>query len=445
VETSRITVMTRRGSRDGEMVVEALRALPYQLERCWFELRVPVSGPAILVLDDEDVADAADLIPLVGDAAVIVVTAPALAATPPLPSTADLCVWPCSSQELFTRLHRIVRPRAPASPPGVDTDLTSFGIIGRSPKLLVSMRRLRKLAACDAAVLIEGETGTGKEVAARALHYLGPRRERPFVPVNCGGIPDTLFESELFGHARGAFTHAIEARLGLVSMAGAGSLFFDEVDSLSAKGQVTLLRFLQERRYREVGGDRERTSEAGIIAASNRDLRALVEAGAFRQDLYFRLRIGCVSLPSLRERTSDIALLARHFLRIFAGHYHQPLKVLDGAALAWLELQPWEGNVRELENLLHRAFLLSEGRVLGVADLAAEDPAPEREAAPFECSFDEARRQVVEAFERNYLADLMRHTRGNVSRAARLAGKERRSLGRLLAKHDIDREEFAKG
>lgn len=320
---------------------------------------------------------------------------------------------------------------------------SALGVVGRSREFVATLRRLRRLASCTAPVLIGGETGTGKELAARALHYLGPRAGHPFVPVNCGAIPDALLESELFGHQRGAFTDAVESRMGLVAVAGAGTLFLDEVDSLAPRAQVVLLRFLQERRYRPVGGDREHESHATIISASNTDLAARVREGSFRRDLYFRLRVGDVVLPPLRRRGNDIELLAGHFLRKLAGQYRQPLRLPDAGAIAWLHAQRWEGNIRELENVLHRAYLLSSGRSITVTDLQdATGTHSQPDDLDMTLSFDDARRSVTEAFERRYLCELMRRTAGNISAASRLARKERRALGRLLVKHDIDRRDY---
>ncbi|MGH8438274.1 MAG: sigma-54 interaction domain-containing protein [Pseudomonas sp.] len=326
------------------------------------------------------------------------------------------------------------------------------GMIGQAPRFQAVMSLLPKFANWDAPVLIEGETGTGKELVARAIHYGGRRRAKPFVPVNCGAIPESLIENELFGHSRGAFTDAGTTGLGLLRLADQGTLFLDEIDALPGRGQVALLRFLQDGQYRPLGAQREETADVRVIVASNRKLESLVEAGGFRADLLFRLRVLSLELPPLRERLGDPLLLANHFLREFALRYGDTLppesNCLDSRAHAWFDSYSWPGNVRELENLIHREFLLSEGCELSIpgptASMAARsDPglilAIPTNAVP---TYASARLQVLDAFDRKYLEDLLRHTRGNVTQAARLAGKERSALGKLLKKHHIDCSRF---
>ncbi|WP_297528246.1 sigma-54 interaction domain-containing protein [Thiohalobacter sp.] len=318
-------------------------------------------------------------------------------------------------------------------------ELEALGLIGRSPRLLQVLRQLKLFARAKAPILILGETGTGKELAARALHYLGPRRARPFVPVNCASFPDALVESELFGYRRGAFTDAKENSRGLVAEAEGGTLFLDEIDSLSLKAQGTLLRFLQERVYRPVGASREVASDVALIAATNRDLVACVAGGDFRQDLYYRLDVARVMLPPLRERTGDIALLARHFLERFAEMYGSGPRRFSVAALAWMEAQRWPGNVRELENFVHREFLKATGECIEPETVVTEGEQSEGLAVE---DYNTARRRVMTAFEVDYVRRLLEITGGNVTRAAELAGKERRAFGRLVKKHGIDRGEF---
>ena len=200
--------------------------------------------------------------------------------------------------------------------------------VGASDALVAALQQLRQVARCEAPVLIEGETGTGKELAARAIHYGGARRDGPFVPVNCGAIPETLVESELFGHERGAFTDAREKRTGLVAEARGGTLFLDEVDALNARAQVTLLRFLQDQRYRPVGTPREQRGDVRVIASTNRPLDALAEAGQFRADLLYRLKVLHLVMPPLRDRGDDAVLLAHHFVARFVAQYRMPTKTL---------------------------------------------------------------------------------------------------------------------
>jgi DNA-binding NtrC family response regulator len=295
------------------------------------------------------------------------------------------------------------------------------------------------MAACDAPVLIEGETGTGKELAARAIHYQSDRRDRPFIPVNCGAIPDSLIESELFGHRKGAFTDAKDNQPGLVTLAEGGSLFLDEVDALSPKGQVTLLRFLQDQEFRPLGARHLEKGDVRILAASNAHLAELAQSGAFRPDLLYRLRILCLSLPPLRERHGDVAFLSTGFLEACDQRYRFGLKTLHPETLQWMDRYPWPGNIRELENLLYREYLLSEAPVIRI-----EPPASLHASAPGgqdhhggDIAFNRAKARAIEVFERGYLVSLMDVARGNVSLAAKLAGKERRSLGKLLKKHGL--------
>jgi two-component system, NtrC family, response regulator GlrR len=313
-----------------------------------------------------------------------------------------------------------------------------FRIIGESPVFLRALDRLRRIAFSDAPVLIEGETGSGKEVAARAVHYGGARRAAPFVPLNCGALPDALFESELFGHERGAFTDARERRRGLVSEAEGGTLFLDEVDALALKAQVALLRFLQDQCFRPLGSAREHQGNVRLIAASNRPLEALVAAGTFRQDLLYRLKVLHVELPPLRLRGRDAALLAEHFAERYARKYAVEPQVFDRRRLDWVAMQPWPGNIRELENWVHREVLM------GNEAASADDTDAPRACAPVSGavlpSFREAREQALRAFERDFVQRALRQTQGNVSAAAQLVGKERRAFGRLIKKHAIVRQ-----
>jgi two-component system, NtrC family, response regulator GlrR len=320
-------------------------------------------------------------------------------------------------------------------------------LVGRAPAFLDSLRLIRRFAESDLTVLVLGETGTGKELAARAIHYLGRRRDRPFVPINCGAIPDSLVENELFGHARGAFTDGREGAPGLIADAEGGTLFLDEVETLSPKAQVALLRFLQDGIYRPLGARVPVKGNVHVVAASNLDLAALVEKGEFRRDLMYRLQIGALRMPPLRERRSDIAVLAQHFVRKLCRQYGRPERSLDAAALAVLERHDWPGNVRELENVIHRQFVLSDSTVMPIDEAclrASGDPPPAPEAAvPYEIGFRRAKERVIEAFERDYVRWALEETGGNVSAAARRSEKERRTFGKLLKKYGIDRRSYA--
>ena len=325
---------------------------------------------------------------------------------------------------------------APAVPDHDGAD--AVGIIGASEACIALTEQVRRIARADAPVLIEGETGSGKELVARAVHYLGARRCRPFVPVNCGAIPESLAEAELFGHVRGAFTDAKTSRAGVVAHADGGTLFLDEIDALPVKGQVTLLRFLQDRRYRPVGNSAECFSDARVVAACNRPLAALATSGAFRSDLLYRLNIFYLRVPPLRERTGDITLLARHFVGLFCRRYGLEPKSLHGDTLEWMQRYAWPGNVRELENLLHRLVLLCDDDTIRYDGETAPGSRP-AERCP---NFQSAKAKAIATFERDYLTRVLNEANGNISAAARLACKERRSLGKLMKKHGIVREHY---
>jgi two-component system, NtrC family, response regulator GlrR len=310
-------------------------------------------------------------------------------------------------------------------------------VIGRSPTFRVAQTLIRKMAAFDATVLIEGETGTGKELAARAIHYSGARADRPFVPVNCGTIPDSLIESELFGHRRGAFTDARDDRPGLVEFARGGTLFLDEVDTLTPKAQVALLRFLQDQQFRPLGGRRYEQADVRVMAASNRSLERQAEAAEFRLDLLYRLKVLHLTLAPLRERHGDIPLLAQHFLSKAAARYGKPELPIDPATLEWFERYSWPGNIRELENLVSREFLLAEGNCVSIAPPASVAAKPL--AFPPIFNYRQAKNRAIEQFEHRFLAELLLETNGNVSAAARMSGTERRHLGRLLKKYGVQK------
>jgi DNA-binding NtrC family response regulator len=317
-------------------------------------------------------------------------------------------------------------------------------MLGNSPAFRYLSTLIDKYARCDANVLIEGETGTGKEVAARAIHYGGVRSNRPFVPVNSGAIPESLIESELFGHKRGSFTDARTDRPGVVTVADGGTLFLDEVDTLPLKAQVALLRFLQDHEYCPVGSRVPMRADVRVIAATNADLRALVAAGRFRMDLYYRLGVLSLHVPPLRDRGADVVELAEFFLESAPTTDN---RTFDAASRALLLEYSWPGNIRELENVVYRAAVLSEGphvsldaRELRLDNTRRRTQAVDNGASTW--NFRDARRKALDDFERRFVCRLLAATSGSVSRAAALAGKERRSFGKLLKKHRIDRLEF---
>jgi two-component system response regulator GlrR len=333
-------------------------------------------------------------------------------------------------QSPLRRTWRVDEPRE--RPQAIEWPL----FVGSSPELRAVVAQIEKVARSDAPVLIQGETGSGKELAARAIRIKSARRDGPFVAVNCGAIPDGLVETELFGHSPGAFTDARHAREGMIAHAQHGTLFLDEVDALSPKAQVTLLRFLQDLRYRPVGLSRELVANVRVIVAANQRLEYLVDEGRFRKDLLYRINILELTIPPLRDRLGDIEVLAQHFVGMYCRQYGLPPKSLHPDASLWLRQHPWPGNVRELENWVHRHVLLADGQEIRPS---ANHNTP---AASAPANFRTAKAHALAEFERTYLNRVLAATRGNVTAAARLAGKERRSFGRLLRKHRIDRIQF---
>jgi DNA-binding NtrC family response regulator len=311
------------------------------------------------------------------------------------------------------------------------------GLVGHSAPFVAALARLPRYAHCDAGVLILGETGTGKEVCAQALHYASARAGGPFVAVNCAAIPGELVEDEFFGHVRGSYTHAHAARSGLVAEAERGTLFLDEIDALPLAAQAKLLRFLQDHQYRPVGSSQARQAHVRVVAASNRPLDALAAQGAFRQDLLFRLNMLTLVLPPLRERIADVPALAEHFLALSRRDGQHAVAAFTPAAVARLMAWRWPGNVRELKHVVDRAALLASGPVLDAPDL---DLGPAASAAPEPATegFNVAKARAVRDFERHYIERTLAEAGGNIAQAARLARKHRRAFFELLRKHDID-------
>ena len=346
----------------------------------------------------------------------------------------DLLYLPISDIELAVRVRRALsRISVPTCTDASALDPRLNHVIARSESFRQLLARLPTLAACNAGVLILGETGTGKEVFAHALHNLSGRAAKPWVPINCGAIPIDLVESELFGHMRGAYTTATTSRAGLVEAAEGGTLFLDDVDCLPLAAQVKLLRLLQEREYRPVGSNTLRRADIRVIAASNRDLAREILRGAFRQDLYYRINVLSLTLPPLRERREDIAALVLHFIEVYARQLHKPVPELAPQALRYLVQHHWPGNVRELQHTIERAVLLSNSSVLGAEDIQV-DGAPAFEA---NATFRNAKAHVVRRFEREYIEGLLARCNGNITTAAREAGKHRRAFFELMRKHGI--------
>ena len=315
-----------------------------------------------------------------------------------------------------------------------------MNFIGESPLFLRSLCQIEKAAKHDVAALLLGETGTGKELAARAIHYMGSRSSHPFIPVNCGALPEDIFENELFGHAQGAYTDAKKSQSGLVAQAQGGTLFLDEIDALSLKSQVALLRFLQDHQFKPLGAQGYEDANVRLIAATNADLAALSVSGEFREDLYYRLNIMQITMPSLRERVDDLPLLADHLIRRFCVEYGEEERFLSVQCYTWMRQYSWPGNVRELENFLLRGFLESEGPSIIVPPPRQWEEANQQiniSGMNWDADYNEAKSLIIGAFEKSYLMHVLLKADGNVTRAARLAGKERRSLGKLIKKHGL--------
>jgi len=353
----------------------------------------------------------------------------------------DFFCCPFPHLDFVTRLRRFlpVQRASRAERVALLGDLKIDMVVGESKPLLHSIARALKVASSDATVLIGGETGVGKELFARAIHYNGARKSGPFIPVNCSAVPDHLLENELFGHARGAYTDASTSEKGLIAEATGGSIFLDEVDTLSASAQAKLLRLLQEREYRPLGSSKTQSADVRVIAAANTDLREMVALRRFREDLFHRLNILSLHVPPLRERATDIPLLANHFLDRYAAQYGRPEIRLSQAALRVMLAYTWPGNVRELAGLLHRAVVLCPAETLDACDIEL----PGMRASETTAARGRKDDAMVE-FERAYVVNLLTEHRGNVSQAAQAAGRDRRSFQRLLRKHRIDRRAFQK-
>ncbi|GEM_PF-442234 len=319
-------------------------------------------------------------------------------------------------------------------------DLGMGSLIGESPLFIRALQQIPKLARCEATVLLSGETGTGKELAARAIHYLSSRSGGPFIPVNCAALPEALLENELFGHAKGAYTDASLPQQGLIAEAESGTLFLDEINSLSLTAQAKLLRFLQEGEYRPLGGGKPLRSNTRIVAATNANLVDKIKTGLFREDLYFRLHILALSLPPLRERPEDIPLLVKYFLKKYCRRFRSEYKTFSPAALLKLASYDWPGNIRELEAVIQRAIALSSLPLIQAEeiDLPIAASTPSKRDFPFQA----LKRRTIDTFEKSYLSQLLIAHRGNISRAAKDAGKDRRAFRRLMEKHGLVRQQF---
>ncbi|MBZ5564816.1 MAG: sigma-54 dependent transcriptional regulator [Acidobacteriia bacterium] len=313
-------------------------------------------------------------------------------------------------------------------------------IIGQSEALESVLATVAKVALSDANVLVTGASGTGKELAARAIHANSPRAERPFVAVDCAALPSNLLESELFGHEKGAFTGAEQAKRGLLEMANGGTVFFDEIGEMNAEMQAKLLRVLQERTFRRLGGEKLVSVDIRIICSTNRDLEVEAREGRFRQDLLFRLNVVTITLPPLRERSSDLALLVEHFIQKFARAANKGRVQISPDAMELLEQYPWPGNVRELRNVVEHAVVLCEGSAIRVRDLPERIQQQAKLPRPVSTGvgYKQARAEWVDVQGKEYLASLLERHRGNVSAAAREAQISRKSFYELMRRFELD-------
>jgi Nif-specific regulatory protein len=312
-----------------------------------------------------------------------------------------------------------------------------LGIIGTSPAMQQVFSLLDKVMHTATSVLIEGETGTGKELIAKAIHFNGLLKDKPFIAENCGALSETLLESELFGHVKGAFTGAINDKKGLFELANGGTIFLDEIGEMPMTMQVKLLRVLQEGQLRPVGGTRYVNVKYRLISSTNRDLRKEVKNGNFREDLFYRISVFPISLPPLRQRKEDIPLLTDHFLKKISKTLHQPTAQLTPDALQLLTQYNWPGNIRELQNEIERALTLASGSLTITPELLSEKINPEGKAPILKPKLGETMRSVTETIEKQMIVEALQKTKGNRSEAARLLGVTRQGLLNKISRYDL--------
>jgi DNA-binding NtrC family response regulator len=327
-------------------------------------------------------------------------------------------------------------PKETASREDLDRRLDLRGLIGTDPKFLKLLELIGRVAPTDASVLITGESGTGKELVAEAIHRNSRRREKPFVKVNLGGISSTLFESEMFGHVRGAFTDAKVDRKGRFETAHGGTIFLDEIGEMDLNAQVKLLRVLQDRSYEVLGSSVTRTVDVRVVSATNRDLAEQVGKGLFREDLLYRLNLIAIRLPALRERRGDVPALARHFLEAGSRAYRRENLGITDRALEWLQAQSWPGNIRQLKQTLERAMLVVDGDRLEVTDLRALSDLESRDVRGTELPSPGS--MTLDEMEKAMIVKCMRHYEGNITRVAEALGLSRAALYRRFEKYELD-------
>jgi DNA-binding NtrC family response regulator len=334
---------------------------------------------------------------------------------------------PFTDEELFSavektlnKLHmrRTIQTKQKVKPP------IPYGLIGDSEAIRKVFDNIAKAAKTPATVIITGESGTGKELVARAIHYSSTRSSAPFVPINCGGIPEELLESELFGHVKGAFTGAIDSRAGFFQTAEGGSIFLDEISETSPSMQVKLLRVLQDKEICMIGSRRPQKVDVRIMAATNKDLLSLLKKGVFREDLYYRLNVINISVSPLREREDDVLLLANHFTRKFAEELGKPVSQFSDRALQVLKNYSWPGNVRELENLIQRLLVMTDGETIDVPDLPS--------FLRFSASSEKGLNRTLAEVESEHIQNVLESVDGNKTKAAEILGISRKTLRNKL-------------
>lgn len=337
-------------------------------------------------------------------------------------------------KQALNRRNLLTKLASQAAPRPVNLD----NIVGNSPLMQEVIRLVQRAAPTDSTILIRGESGTGKELVARAIHYSSPRAQAPFIPVNCGAFTETLLESELFGHLRGSFTGAITDKKGLLEIADGGTFFLDEISEMSPAAQVKLLRVLENREIKPVGGVKTRSIDVRFITATNQDLEKLIREGRFREDLYYRLNVIPIYLPPLRERVEDIPLLAGHFLAIHSRRTRKKVEGIDADAMELLMRYDWPGNVRELENVIERAVALTESDRITRRDLVG--PVLQTEPPPLDSDGIDLDKHLEEV-ERLYVLRALRTTGWNLTRAAELLKIPLRSMRYRIKKLGIQRPE----
>ncbi len=436
---SQATLRDRLRRQDIDLVVATRAGVPHDLPRLVRELRDLPERPELVIVEEQEAPERQAELLSAGCMAVLLARV-----ADDLLAESLLALARRSAEEVAERL---ARERS-----GTRYSLSDF--VTASAVMRRFLALARRVAPTDVSLLILGETGVGKERLARAIHTEGPRAAGPFIAINCGALPENLLESELFGHEEGAFTGAHRARRGYFELAHRGTIFLDEVGEIPLHLQVKLLRVLEDRRIQRVGGERTVDIDVRVIAATNRDLEAEVQAKSFRADLYFRLAVVTLTLPPLRERREDIPDLVQSYLEYFKGRFGCQASAVSFAALEALARYSWPGNVRELINVVEQVLLLSSADEVQVADLprrvlAASDPAPPlAPAGPFSASpaadkpLQLARQQTIEAFEREYLAGILGRTQGRVGLAAARAGISARHLHELMKRHGIRKEAY---